>query len=169
MFIIYILQNAGFLSFPDQASCLEARGSEGQQLTALRSRTHLRSMVAGRPRGPELYGIFPSGSQGSRQHVHSTLPHFCLLRTFSPMEALMATLIALCQSQSGAHRREAGRRIELGRKGESLEKVQFLIFLFILFFQDLFCFHGGIIEVLVLLCLRLYKLFLHAIENEIES
>lgn len=122
MFIIYILQNAGFLSFPDQASCLEARGSEGQQLTALRSRTHLRSMVAGRPRGPELYGIFPSGSQGSRQHVHSTLPHFCLLRTFSPMEALMATLIATCQSQKLGPQERSGEKDRTWEEGRKLRE-----------------------------------------------
>lgn len=87
--VIYILQNAGFSSLPDQASCLIAWGSQCQKSAlSLRSRIYLWLVAMGRPTAPKLNGGSPIlDFQGFRQYVYSRLWLLCLLLTFSQMES----------------------------------------------------------------------------------
>lgn len=158
MFIIYILQNAGFLSFPDQASCLEAWGSEGQKLTALRSKMHLRSMVAGGP-----------GALSCR-HLPLGLPGLQAACAFKASEVLLAPHIQSNGSFNGHNdcsvpNSELGPQERSGEKdrtwegGRKLRESAIFNFSFHFILSGLILFSRWHHRALVLLCLSLYKLY----------
>ena len=142
MSLIYFLQNAGFSSFLDQASCLEGWILSPEICTVTQMQNP--SVVDGCWEAQCLWPIQASSLldlQSSRQCVYSGLWHLCLLGTFSSMESLMATLTSQCQFQSWASK-ERNRKIvlELGRKEEdSSQKLQLKKNFFMLGFQELFC------------------------------
>lgn len=60
MSVIYILQNAGFSGFPDQASCLEGWGPEFQKSARPSDPEPICGRWPQEARGPALTGGFPS-------------------------------------------------------------------------------------------------------------
>lgn len=159
MCLIYFLQNAGFSSFPDQASCLECWDLNSRNLHYHSNPESICGL--GRLGGPVAWPTHAScllGSQGSRLHAYSGLWHLCVLCTFSPMESLMATLAAQCQFQSWAPK-ESSRKKEqnlAGRK-EAPRNCNFqFLFSFYSFWSDS-AFMMALIEAFVVLCLRHYK------------
>lgn len=122
MSVIYILQNAGFQAFRIRLPAWRAGDLNSRNLHGARLQKHLWSMAAGRPSGPELHKHLPPDAQGSRQRVYSRPRHFCLLRTFSPVESLMATLAAQCQLQSWAPKGRNGERTRAWQGGRKLRE-----------------------------------------------
>lgn len=138
MCLIYFLQNAGFSSFPDQASCLECWDLNSRNLLCRSNPESICGLgCLGGPVALTDTNVFPSWLPG--------LQAACLLRALAFICALHIQSHGIFNGHSGfsvpisklgpkGEQQEKG--IELGREEGSFEKLQFSIFVFFLFFLE---------------------------------